>query len=132
MQRESRLRRSADFERTRTKGRSWTHPILACHVYARSDSARTRVGITVGRRTGKAVVRNRVRRRIREAVRPLYALLPAGYDVVLTARSGAEEAGFAEISRTVAALLARSGLLGQESEAARRDVGSGPTGAASP
>lgn len=111
MQRESRLRRSADFERVRTKGRSWVHTILACYVYARNDAVPTRVGITVGRRTGGAVIRNRVRRRIREAVRALGPQTVPGHDVVLIARAGAGEASFEQIHRTVGALFKRAGLI---------------------
>jgi ribonuclease P protein component len=93
------------------------HTILACYAYARHDSDPTRIGIVVGRRTGKAAARNRVRRRLREAARHLYSRLAPGYDVVLTARAGAEEASFQEINDRVLWLFGRAGLLESESNA---------------
>jgi len=46
-----------------------------------------RLGMAVSRRVGNAVTRNRIRRRIREAFRVLQHDLPAGYDLVVIARS---------------------------------------------
>lgn len=48
-----------------------------------------RLGITVTRRVGKAVTRNRLKRQIRECFRRRRALLDAGLDVVVIARGGA-------------------------------------------
>lgn len=57
-------------------------------VYARpNDLARPRLGLTVGRRVGPAVLRNRVKRLLREAFRLRQHELPAGYDFVVVARA---------------------------------------------
>ncbi len=47
---------------------------------------RLRLGLSVGRAAGGAVVRNRIKRRLREAFRLQRADLPTGYDVVVTVR----------------------------------------------
>ncbi len=94
----------------RSEGRSWAHPLLV--LYARPNGLPvTRVGVTVSRRLGKAVVRNRVRRRIREAVRLVYPQIPSGWDLLWIARTGSVEATFAEIQTAVRQLLQQAGLL---------------------
>ena len=75
---------------------------------------RTRIGITVSRKLGGAVQRNRARRRLREIVRrvlladdsPL-ASLGIRYDVVLVARAGALELEFASLTELAHDLLRR-------------------------
>ena len=111
MRREWRLRQTQDFDRARGNGRSWANPILVCYVFARGDTGPTRIGITVGRRTGNAVVRNRVRRRIRELVRGQHPALAPGSDVILIARPPSAQATFNELQHSVASLLQRAGVV---------------------
>ena len=54
----------------------------------------TRLGITVGKRTGNAVRRNRIKRLIREFYRLHKAHLPRGYDIVIVAKKGADRLDF--------------------------------------
>ena len=49
----------------------------------------SRLGLSIGRRVGPAVVRVRVKRQLREAFRLLGAEVPAGYDLVVTVRAHA-------------------------------------------
>ncbi len=109
MQRRFRLNRSGDIQRVRRTGKSYAHPLLVL-VAARSDAPLKRVAVTAGLRVGGAVQRNRARRRIREAARPLVAGMPAGWDLLLIARSGAVSAPYAELAGAVRALFQRAGV----------------------
>lgn len=110
MRRTFRLRKSADFQRVRANRQSWAHPLLVLYV-APNDGDVTRVGLSVGKRVGGAVVRNRVRRRIREAVRRRHPALPAGYDLVFVARQSSADTGWPELQGAVEHLLYRARLL---------------------
>ncbi|MCB9854089.1 MAG: ribonuclease P protein component [Phycisphaerales bacterium] len=60
-------------------------------VYAMpNELAFPRLGLTVGRRLGNAVTRNRLKRLLREAFRLDSIRLPAGYDLVCVPRAGVE------------------------------------------
>jgi ribonuclease P protein component len=59
----------------------------------------TRLGITVGRRIGNAVKRNRVKRLIREFYRLHKARFPQGYDIVIVAKKGADHLDFWKIEQ---------------------------------
>jgi len=74
-------------------------------VFALAGSGR--VGITVSRKVGGAVVRNRVKRWIRECYRRRHPEFPAQVDVVVVARPAAAEAGHDGICRELAALARR-------------------------
>jgi len=110
VQRAHRLRHAADFQRVRAFRRSWGHPLLVLYV-APNDGQATRLGISVGRRVGIAVVRNRVKRRVREAVRHRYADILPGHDLVFIARPPAATAAWPALRDAAEELLRRARVL---------------------
>ena len=68
-------------------------PLVLYASLNRTSPDGIRVGLSVSRRIGSAVVRNRWKRRLREAFRQVRATLPAGNDFVIVVRSGAPPAG---------------------------------------
>jgi len=71
----------------------------------------SRFGISVSRRIGSAVVRNRTKRRLREILRPLCEQVSGGYDVILIARNGIVDAEHAVVEQAVRQLLLKAGIL---------------------
>jgi ribonuclease P protein component len=110
MEAQHRLRASADFERARRRGRSWGNALLVLHASSGSDTG-PRCGFSVSRRVGKAVVRNRVRRRLREILRARMVRIPAGWDLVFTARPAAAGASSVQLAGAADDLLRRAALL---------------------
>ena len=105
------------------RGRSHATRYLVLHEFARPDDGdRTpRLGISVGRRVGGAVERNRVKRLLREAFWAGAAGLPHDRDYVLVARPEAgelaERAGERGFADSLAELLESAGLSPQPPEA---------------
>ena len=84
-------------------------------LYAKSNrSAANRVGITVSKKLGGAVVRNRVRRRLREVYRLNEDRFLPGFDIVVVARSRAVSASFADLQEGYLALAQKAGILRRE------------------
>jgi ribonuclease P protein component len=67
----------------------------------------SRIGITVSRKLGEAVSRNRIRRRTREVVRKNWDELGSGWDIVLNPRRTVLEADFADLEQELAAEFRR-------------------------
>jgi ribonuclease P protein component len=83
-----RLSRSTEFQRVYRQGRSKANRYLVLYSFARGDAAdeASRFGVSVGRKIGNAVTRNRVKRTIREALDELEPKLADGLDYVVLAR----------------------------------------------
>lgn len=87
-----RLSRSAEFERVYRQGRSHGNRHLVLYTFPRPDAADgPRLGLSVSRKVGGAVERNKVKRLLREAFADLQDRLPADHDVVVVARPPARE-----------------------------------------
>ncbi len=141
LSRDARVRRHADYRVIQARGRRVHSSHYVWIVMPRSQPApgggqapalrscgparpsvglgEARLGITITKKTApNAVARNRVKRVLREVFRKERALFPAGCDVVVVGKAGAEKLGYAEALgelRDVAAKLASAG-----SGAARR------------
>ena len=94
------IKQNSDFRRIYARGKSAVSPCVV--IYCRKNRLSiNRVGFTVSRKMGKAVVRNRVRRRLREIMRLNQNCLEQGYDLILVARTRAVEADFRRLEADV-------------------------------
>ena len=84
-------------------------------LYARRNRTSTnRVGVTVSKKLGHAVVRNRVRRRLREEYRLNETRFSPGWDIVVVARSRCITADFGKLTQAYLSLAEKAGILQKE------------------
>jgi ribonuclease P protein component len=120
-----RLSRSAEFERVYRHGRSTANRHLVLYSFPNPATGTPRVGLSVSRKVGGAVERNRLKRLLREAFAQAEGGLMPGHDIVVVARPPARELaereGLAGVDASLAELLAKAGLRGKDD-----DAGGGP------
>ena len=102
------MRKRSDFLNA-NRGRRHAAPGFVILDFDRSDGdSAVRLGITITKKVGNAVVRNRMRRRFRELARPLLPFLgQTGHDYVLIGRDGGIERDFAILRAELEKGLAR-------------------------
>jgi ribonuclease P protein component len=105
---DERLRKNREFIAT-MKGKRLSIDGLSL-FYAPNDLGRFRVGISVGKKLGNAVARNRLRRRIRDCVGRLLRDQSLGYDLVFVARQGLTGADHERVLFAVSSALRKSAL----------------------
>lgn len=104
------LNQNRDFKRLYARGKTAVGKRIVVY-YRKSPVPQDRLGITVSKKTGKAVVRSRIRRIIREAYRLEGDALKPGYDMVIVARGWAAKAKCEDIRKELRALWKREGLI---------------------
>jgi ribonuclease P protein component len=109
-----RLSRSAEFERVYRHGRSSANRHLVLYSFPNSGVRSPRLGLSVSRKVGGAVERNKVKRLLREAFGRVEQELSEGHDLVVVARPEARELaereGLAGVDAALMELVDRAGL----------------------
>lgn len=117
MDKKSRLTRSADFQRVYRKGKSVAGRHAVLYYFDRSEETgedQPRLGISVSKKVGGAVVRNQVKRVVKEAYSRFRDEIAPDYDYVIIARTGLanfiDESRFEEVVEMLSDLFKRANL----------------------
>lgn len=100
-----RLRKQVEFDAVYRNKAFAADAVLVIHAVANGQK-RTRLGLSVGRKVGNAVARNRWKRTIREAFRRHREMLPEGLDLVVRPRKGAT-CNYASVVKSLQSLTRR-------------------------
>jgi len=104
------LKKNGQFVYTYKKGKAKSSKCMSL-IFVRARTYNTRVGFSVSKKIGNAVVRNKVKRRLKDSVRRYMPSVKNGYYIVISAKSPIAEATFAQIHEEVGFLLNKAGLL---------------------
>jgi len=105
---EARIVRSSDYRMLYKTGRK-IHSERFVLFWRENRVGHHRLGITVSRKAGNSVVRNRAKRLLREIFRKLYRKIPGQFDLVINVRPGCTGASYIELKEEFLAAVQRIG-----------------------
>ena len=104
------LKKTCQFRAVYNGGKSCADRFLVLYAM-KNETESNRLGISISRKVGKSVTRNRVTRLIREAYRLSEDLFVPGRDLIFIARLPAGSASFADIRMSIYSLMKKQRLL---------------------
>ncbi len=110
MNSEERVRKNSHFRYIYNRGKSLSNASLVMYSI-KNNKPVNRIGISVSKKIGKSVVRNRVKRLIKESYRNNKDRFKKGYDIVYIARIGTSKLKYNDIEKSIFNLAKRGGIL---------------------
>lgn len=113
LEKKHRLTKRKEFNYIFKKGKAFSTKLFVLN-YSPTKLPTFKVGFSVSKKIGNAVVRNKVKRRMREALRSMQEEVNSQHNYIFVARKGIELATFEEIKNSIYFSLEKSRLLKQE------------------
>ncbi|WP_239253811.1 ribonuclease P protein component [Listeria ilorinensis] len=120
MKKEYRIKKNDDFQRVFRKGKSVANRQFVIYTFKRGDNDHFRIGLSVSKKIGNAVCRNRIKRCIRQAFHELEEELTQGNDYIIIARKPAANMDFHEIKKSLVHVLKIARVLKRKSKNASK------------
>lgn len=98
------LKRQEDFREVYQKGQLIFGKYLAVHLLPKDNSV-TKVGISVSKKVGKAVIRNAVKRKLREIIRSLEHELPENCFIVIGCKANSSKASYWQLKEDLSRII---------------------------
>ena len=111
MHKKFRLTKRDDFKIVYRNGKSVANREFVLYYSANRTTENFRLGVSVSKKVGNAVVRNLVKRRVKEAVRQNSSMIQCCYDLIVIARNPSVNLPQSNTERSLIHLLRKSGLL---------------------
>lgn len=106
------LKKPSEFAKVYKRGKSYADRNIVVY-YLPNNTDDLKIGFSISKKVGNAVVRNRVRRLIKEAFRNEFPLLK-GYDIVFVARVRSSQADYHEITKSLKFIFRRIDIFNQK------------------
>ena len=103
------LKKNVQFRLVYRRGKSFSNRLLVLYVYKNTLNC-NRVGISVSKKVGGSIVRNRVKRLIRECFRLNSDRLKSGFDLIYIARTTSKDRSYVDIENSLLDLLGKANL----------------------
>ncbi|MDX8045466.1 ribonuclease P protein component [Gracilibacillus sp. S3-1-1] len=115
-----RIKKNSDFQKVFKKGASFANRQLVIYYLHKDQQEHYRVGLSVSKKIGNAVVRNQIKRYIRQAFLELDVMIKQEYDIIIIARQPVKSMDFHQIKKSVNHLLYKTKLLEEQDRMKRK------------
>jgi ribonuclease P protein component len=105
MKKEFRVKKNKEFQAAFQKGQSFANRQFVVYSLQKADQDYFRIGLSVSKKIGNAVTRNRIKRYVRQAIFELNDKLAAGNDYVIIARKPTADMDFFEVKKSLTHVL---------------------------
>ncbi|UOQ83799.1 ribonuclease P protein component [Gracilibacillus salinarum] len=106
-----RIKKNSEFQEVFKKGASFANRQLVIYFLHKDQQDHYRIGLSVSKKIGNAVVRNQVKRYIRQIFHELDEKIKNEYDIIIIARQPAKEMDYYQFKKSVSHLLFKTKLL---------------------
>ncbi|WP_082231962.1 ribonuclease P protein component [Halobacillus massiliensis] len=111
MKKTYRIKKNEEFQQVFQHGESFANRQLVLYYLKKKDQPHFRIGLSVSKKIGNAVMRNQIKRYLRQAFHELETQIKPDYDFVIIARKPTHKMGFHEIKSSLTHVLYKSRLL---------------------
>ncbi len=106
-----RLKKNADFQKTYRYGIYFANRYFVLYKHKNQSLHHFRLGISISKKIGNAVERNRIKRRIKEHIRLIKDQIIGNNDIIIVVRKASKDSTFVEIQKSLNYLLAKAELI---------------------
>lgn len=110
MKKAYRIKKNDEFQRIFNVGKSFANRELVIFYIEKPGQTHFRVGLSVGKKIGNAVMRNQIKRYLRESLRSLDREIKDEYDIIIIARNPTKNMGLEQMRSSLTHLLHRERL----------------------
>jgi ribonuclease P protein component len=110
MDKNEKIKKNSHFRFIYSRGKSYSNDKLVLYIF-RNKKNINRIGLSVSKKIGNSVKRNRIKRLIREGYRINKIKFKKGFDFIFIARTGSRNSNFSDIERSVLYLMKKGGLI---------------------
>ncbi|WP_455662678.1 ribonuclease P protein component [Pradoshia sp.] len=111
MNKERRIKKNQEFQEVFKKGQSYANRQFVVYILEREEQDHFRLGLSVSKKIGNAVTRNRVKRYVRQSFLELEDRIKKGNDYIIVARKPTCEMDFHETKKSLTHVLKRASVL---------------------
>ncbi|UCZ53253.1 ribonuclease P protein component [Bacillus shivajii] len=111
MKKENRLKKNEEFQIVFQQGTSVANRQFVVYQLKKQDQHNIRIGLSVSKKLGNAVTRNRIKRVIREVMKEYLPKLHQNYDLIIIARKPVTNMDYEEVKKSLNHVLNRAKLI---------------------